>query len=634
MAVSRLASTAFSGMLDKTGLQLNMADTGDMSAAGSPTRFCSPRGDTIINAEISRTFARIADLLEIDGADRFRINSYRRAARTIKDATEDVAALSALGRLTALPGIGKGTAKRIEQYIETGHIDVLDELEGKLPKGLPALLEIPGMGPKKVALVHAALNVCGLDDLKSVIESGALAELPGLGAASVKKIAEGIAFLESSGGRTPLGIALPLAEEFAARVQELAGVKQVEIAGSLRRGAETIGDIDILCSAGNGKKIVTKFTQFDGVKRVLAAGATKGSVTVELDGGREIQIDLRVVPAESFGAALQYFTGSKEHNVRVREIAVRKKLRLNEYGLFDGESRVAGKREADIYKKLGLRWVEPELREDRGEFDEATTIDDLVVLDDIRGDLHVHTTASDGRNSIEEMAEAAGALGYEYLAICDHSKSSTIANGLSIDRMKRHILDIKAADERSKGVAILVGCECDILPDGSLDYPDDLLAECDWVVASIHSAMGSGGSRKLSPTERTLAAMENPHVSAIGHPTGRLINRRPPMELDMAAVVQAAARTRTVLEINASWQRLDLKDVHVRQALSAGVTLAINTDAHHTDQLGGMRYGVMTGRRGGATKNTIINCLPLAMLRRRLLDKRKRKQPFEHGHPR
>ncbi|UCC28909.1 MAG: PHP domain-containing protein, partial [Phycisphaerales bacterium] len=402
----------------------------------------------------------------------------------------------------------------------------------------------------------------------------------------------------------------------------LKGVKRVEIAGSLRRGAETIGDIDILCDARDGAGIIKQFAAFDGVKRVLAAGATKGSVTVGLDENRELQIDLRVVLPESFGAALQYFTGSKEHNVRLREIAVRKKWRLNEYGLYKGESQLAGRREEDIYKKLGLPWVPPELREDRGEFDEEATFDDLVALGDIRGELHVHTTASDGRNSIGEMGKAAKAIGFEYVGVCDHSKSSAIANGLSVERMIRHISDIRAANRKARGVTILVGCECDILGDGSLDYPDDLLAQCDFVVASIHSAMGSSGTRRPNPTERTLAAMENRYVSIIGHPTGRLLNQRAPMELDMGAVVEAAAGTHTMLEVNAAWQRLDLKDVHIKQALAAGVMLTINTDAHHVDQLAEMRYGIMAARRGGATRKDIANCLSLAALRKCIAAKR------------
>ncbi len=575
----------------------------------------------MVNSELARVFERIADLLEIDGADGFRVNSYRRAARTLKDATEDVAILARDGRLQELPGVGKGTADRIRQFLDTGHIDVLDELEAKFPPGLPALLDIPGMGPKKVALVYSELKVTGLDDLKKAIASGTLEKLPGLGATSVKKISEGIAFLQSSGGRTPLGVALPIAEEFVERIRGLPGVKRAEFAGSLRRGAETIGDIDIVCDAPDGERIVKAFTSMEGVQRVLASGATKGSVTVVIGNKRELQIDLRVVETESYGAALQYFTGSKEHNVRLRERAVAKKWRLNEYGLFDGERQLAGKREEDIYKKLGVPCVPPELREDRGEL-ELDEAPQLVTVEDIRGDLHMHTVASDGKCTIEEMAEAAKQLGYEYIAICDHSKSSTIANGLTIERMVEHMAAIRAAAKRVKGIEILVGCECDILPAGTMDYPDDILAQCDWVVASIHSAQGS---TKHGPTERTLAAIENRYVSAIGHPTGRLLNKRPAMDLDIPAIATAAAKNGTFLEINASWQRLDLKDVHTRVAREAGASLVIDTDSHHTDQLSQMRLGVLTARRGGALKSDVVNTLTAAALKKRIAKKRERK---------
>jgi DNA polymerase (family 10) len=355
----------------------------------------------------------------------------------------------------------------------------------------------------------------------------------------------------------------------------------------------------------------------------LASGPTKGSVTFEVEEGRELQVDLRVVEEESFGAAWQYFTGSKEHNVRLRERAVARKWRLNEYGLYDGEKRLVGKDEEGIYKKLGLPWIPPELREDCGEFEREASSLELVNLDDVRGDLHMHTTASDGRNTIEEMALAAKARGYQYIAICDHSKSAVIANGLSIDRMKDHVAAIRAADQKIKGITILAGCECDILGDGSLDYPDEILALCDWVVASIHSGLGPG-TGKHGPTQRTLNAMRNRYVSALGHPTGRLINRRAAMELDMAAVSAEAVRTGTFLEINASWQRLDLKDVHVRQALDAGALLTINTDSHHVDQLEGMRLGILTARRGGASRKDIVNCLTLAALRKQIAAKREK----------
>jgi len=581
----------------------------------------------MLNSEIAGVLERIADMMEIDGADGFRINAYRRAARSIRDCVEDVAVLLEEKRLTELAGIGKGTAERIASYIQTGHIDVLDQLTAKLPEGLPDLLEIPGMGPKKVAQVHRELGVGSLDDLKRVIVSGELEQLEGLGPTSVKKIKDGIAFLETSADRTPLGVALPIAEHFADRIAKLPGVRKVELAGSLRRGKETIGDIDILCDAKDGRKVVQSFTELEDVKRVLASGATKGSVTVELEPGREVQIDLRVVEADAFGAAQQYFTGSKEHNVRLREIAVKKKWRLNEYGLYDGNERIAGKTEASIYRKLGVVMVPPEMREDRGEFDLAKgKAPELIGLDDIRADLHMHTVASDGKNTIEEMARAAKTRGYEYIAICDHSKSSTIANGLSIERMRKHIDAIREANAKVPGITILVGTECDILPDGSLDYPDDILGACDWVVASIHSAMGPGGksSGKLSPTERTVTAMENPYVCVIGHPTGRLLNKRAPMVIDMGQVVEAAARTQTMLEINANWMRLDLKDIHARQAIDAGVTLSINTDAHRTQGLDQLRYGVVTARRVGATKRDVANCLTLASLRKRVAAKRSR----------
>lgn len=367
------------------------------------------------------------------------------------------------------------------------------------------------------------------------------------------------------------------------------------------------------------------FCRLTDVRRVLAEGGTKASVTVLIEGQRELQVDLRVVPRGSFGAALQYFTGSKAHNVRLRELASRRGLRLNEYGLYEGETQVAGTSEEEIYESLGLVCPPPELREDRGEFAAGVSYKQLLSLEHIRGDLHMHTVASDGRFTAEEMAAAAGARGYEYIAICDHSKSSVIANGLSVERMEQQIAFLRRLGNRLDGIALLVGCECDILPDGSLDYPDDILAQCDWVVASIHSAMGPGGSGKLSPTERTIAAIENRYVCAIGHPTGRLINRRPAMELDMGRIVELAASNGTCLEVNASWQRLDLKDQHARQALEAGVLLTINTDAHHVDQLDGIRFGVATARRAGALKDQVINTMSLAELRARVAVKRDRR---------
>jgi len=574
----------------------------------------------MINREVARVLGEIADLLEITGGDRFRLNSYRRVARTVEELSESVADLANRGDLQKVPGIGKGTADRIVQYLKTGRIDVHQELLAKVPPGLPKLLAVPGLGPKKVQVLHEKMGIGGIEDLRSAIAGGKVEGLPGFGAKSVEKIAEGIAFLERSAGRTPMGAALPVAEDLRDAVSKLPGVKCVEMVGSLRRARETIGDVDLLCVAADGKSVVDAFTKLAGVMGVRAAGGTKGSVLVANPVGGEIQVDLRVVPAESFGAAMQYFTGSKEHNVRLRELAVKKGWKLNEYGLFDGEKRLAGKDEAGIYKKLGLPLIPPELREDRGEIQIKGKLPPLVELEDIQGDLHVHSTASDGRCTIEEMAAAAGQRGYKYLGIADHSKSSVIANGLSADRLLEHIEDIRAVNRKLKGITVLPGIECDILADGSLDYPDEVLAQLDWVIASIHSAQQQDRAKL---TKRSIAAMENPYVCALGHPSGRLLGRRDAMDLDFEQVIAAAARTGTALEINAAWQRLDLKDVHVRQAIDAGCWLVINTDAHSTDQLDQMRFGIQTARRGWATKDRILNAKSPAELKRWIAAKRK-----------
>ncbi len=570
------------------------------------------------NRELAAIFNEIADLLEIKGEDGFRTGSYRRAARTLKDLAEDVESLAKEGKLGDLPGIGKSTVEKIDQYLAEGKITKHQELLESVPAGLPALLAIPGMGPKKVALAWNELRVTNLDDLKRVIASGEFAKLKGMGPRSVEQIAAGIEFAAKSSTRTPLGIALPLAEELAEALRAVKGVRRVEVAGSLRRGCETIGDLDLLCEADDGAAVVKCFTGLPQVKKTLASGKTKGSVLVDRRDGGEIQVDCRVVPKESFGAAWQYFTGSKEHNVRLREIAVKKKWKLNEWGLFDGDKQLAGKDEAGIYKKLGAPFVPPEQREDRGEL-ELKEQPPLISLDDIRGDLHMHTNASDGTTDAEALAAAAVERGYEYIAITDHSKSSAVANGLSIERMWRQIERIRELHARHDTVAILVGCECDILADGSLDYPDKLLAACDFVVASVHSAMRQERSKI---TARVLKAMENPNVTVLGHPTARLINRREPMDLDISAVVAKAAETHTALEINASWQRLDLCDRHVRMAIDAGVKLCINTDAHSVAQLDQMMLGVTTARRGWARPSDVINTFALPSLRKWIAKKR------------
>ncbi len=572
------------------------------------------------NSELSAIFERIGDLLDISGEQVFRVNAYRRAARIVKDLPRDAASMLADGSLAKVDGIGKGLLEKIEQYVKTGKIDLHEELASSMPAGLPGLLDIPGMGPKKVALLWKELKVESADDLKKVIESGAAAKLKGFGEKSVAQIKAGMEFASKSGERTPLGVAWPIAEVIVEQVRKLPGVKRVEVAGSLRRGLETIGDVDILCEAKDGEAVVKAFTSLPGVQRVLAAGDTKGSVVVERPGGSELQIDLRVVPTESFGAALQYFTGSKEHNVRLREMAGKKKWKLNEWGLYDAEGKqIAGKDEAGIYKKFGLPLFPTEIREDRGEFDEAGKLPRLIERSDIRGDFHMHTTASDGTMSAETMAEAAGKLHYEYIAITDHSKSSAIANGLTIDRMWRQINKLRELNKKLRTITILVGCECDILADGSLDYPDPVLAACDLVVASLHSSLRQ---ERAKQTARLIRAMENPYVTIIGHPTGRLINRREGADLDMEEVVKAAARTGTALELNASWQRLDLNDRHVKLARDAGVMMTIDTDSHSPAQLEQMEFGIKIARRGWLRAEDVLNTRPLPTVRKWIARKR------------
>ncbi|MEE8169819.1 MAG: PHP domain-containing protein, partial [Phycisphaerae bacterium] len=438
------------------------------------------------NRALSDILNEIADLLEINGDDGFRVNSYRRAARTIRDLTKNIGELANDGGLDKLPGIGKALRAKVEQFLAAGRIDKHQELKDSVPSGLPALLRIPGMGPKKVRLVWQELGVESLDSLAAAVDDGRVAGVKGMGPKTAEQIGQGIAFLKRSSGRTALGLAWPLAQELAEAVRAIPNVQRVEVVGSLRRGAETVGDLDLVCESTDGAAVVKAFTQLPAVVRVLGGGDTKGSVIVRSRDGKEVQAQLRVIPRKSYGAALQYFTGSKEHNVRLRERAVKKKWKLNEWGLFDGKRHLAGADEANIYRKLGLPFIPPELREDRGEFAGGLTLPKLIERSDIRGDLHMHTSASDGVLTAAEMAKAAAALGYQYIAITDHSRSSTIANGLSIDRMWRQIEKLRKLNERLDTISVLVGCECDVLGDGALDYPDRVLAACDLVVASVH----------------------------------------------------------------------------------------------------------------------------------------------------
>lgn len=564
------------------------------------------------NAAVAGLLDQIADLLDFKGENPFRVNSYRKASRAIKELRENVADLAQRGELRKIPGVGEAIAEKIQEFLTTGQVQTHQELVAQFPPTLPKLLEIPGLGPRKVALLYEKLKVGSVEELRSAIESGAVAGLTGFGKKTAEKLLEGITFLAQSSQRTILAEAWPVARNIRDTVRELPGVRRVEVAGSLRRGCETIGDIDLLCDAENGAAVIDAFTKIPQASAVRASGDTKGSILVARPRGGEIQVDLRVVPAESFGAAWQYFTGSKEHNVRMRQRAIERGWRLNEYGLFDGERAVAGADEAELYRALGLECLPPELREDRGEFETPIDFCNLITRADIRGDLHMHTDASDGRASLEEMVEGAQTIGYAYIAITDHSRSSAIAGGLSIDALLEHVARVRALSAKLRGFTLLAGTECDILSDGSLDYPDEVLAQLDWVVASIHAGQGQDRAQLM---KRTIAALENPYVCVLGHPSGRLLGKRDAMDLDWQEVVRVAARTGTALEVNASYKRLDLKDLHVRMAMDAGCWITIDTDAHSIGELDYMGLGIQTARRGWARRDRVLNTLPIDALR-------------------
>ncbi|MBI1372785.1 MAG: DNA polymerase/3'-5' exonuclease PolX [Phycisphaera sp.] len=584
------------------------------------------------NSELARRFEQAAQVVELIGGNRFRANAFNKGARVIGDMTDDVASLADdITKLTAIDGIGKGLAEKIIEYVETGTIAELDELLADVPKGVVAMLDVPGLGPKKVATLWHDGGVESIEDLKAKIDAGELTDLPRMGAKTLDNIRKSLEFMASSAGRANIGDAMPRALAIVEAMKSVKGVTRIDYAGSLRRGRETIGDIDILCACDDpdtqAEAIGEAFRSLDIVTEVLAAGATKSSVRIE----GAMQVDLRVVRTDRYGAALLYFTGSKDHNVKLRERAIKQELRLNEYGLWhsgddkdDPKARpVAAKTEEDIYKNLHLAWIAPEMREDRGELDASADdkLPGLIEVKDIKAELHAHTTASDGKWSIEELAEAAAARGFHTVAVTDHSVSSAIANGLDPARLKKHIKAIRKAAEKMKDdITILAGSEVDILSDGRLDYEDALLAELDIVVASPHAALGQDPD---TATKRLLSAIHNPYVHIIGHPTGRLINRREGFHPHMDQLFKAAAETGTTLEINASHYRLDLNDNNARAAIAAGCMLAIDTDAHGPGDLDELQYGITTARRAWAEPKHVVNCKTAKQLQTWLTAKRK-----------
>jgi DNA polymerase (family 10) len=559
------------------------------------------------NRAIAQRFAQIADMLEAKGESIFRINAYRRAARSIEALTEDVAAVAERSGLTELPGIGGGTAEKIEEFLRTGTMKYYDELAASLPPGLTSLIQVPEVGPKTAMLLYDKLRVTSIDELEAAAKSGRLRDLPRMGAKTEENILKGIAMLRRSGARRPLGVVWPVANELVERLRAVPGVQQISVAGSLRRMKETIGDIDILVTSKKPEVVMDAFVGAPAVTQVLSHGTTRSSVVLDVG----LQADVRVVEPAAYGAALQYFTGSKEHNVKLRERAIKKGLKLNEYGVWkvDGGKRVAGKTEEDVYKAVGVPWIPPELREDLGEIDAAVEgrLPDLIEVADIRGDLHVHTRWSDGSETAEAMAAVAKTLGYEYLCITDHSQSLKMAGGVTIDELREHVRHVRTLSDTA-GITVLIGTECDIAADGSLDYPDDLLADLDVVIASVHTRFKMS---REAMTRRITRAMQSGHVDILGHPTGRMLTQRDPYEVDMEAVVDTAVATGTALEINGSPERLDLSDTHARLATERGARLAIGTDAHTGDHLYHMPLGVGVARRGWAQAKDVINTLPL-----------------------
>lgn len=569
------------------------------------------------NSQIADVLDEIADLLEFQAANPFRVRAYRNGARIVRDLTENVGSIlaDASRKLTDIQGIGADLADKISVLSGGGTLPFLEELQAAVPQSVMALLRIPGLGPKKAAALHKELGVTSLDELRAACEQHKVRDLKGFGAKTEETILAGIAQAATATERMYWAKADEVAQELRAHLAACPAVKQVELAGSYRRGRETIGDLDALVVAEDVGAVMDHFGKFSAAANVIGRGDTKMSIRLPTG----LQIDLRVVPAESFGAALQYFTGSKDHNVILRGMAKDRGLKINEYGLFkltDGaEQYVAGRTEADVYAAMGLPCFPPELREARREFQWAAegNLPKLIEVGDIRGDLHMHTTATDGKATLEEMVAAAQSRGLKYIAITDHSKRVSMARGLDGDRLRAQWKEIDALNRQLDGFVVLKGVEVDILEKGGLDLDDDVLSGADWIMASVH--YGQNQPREQI-TDRVLGAIANPYVSAIAHPTGRLINRRKPYEIDLTAVFQAAKEHGKLMELNSNPARLDLDDVACATAKSYGIPIVISTDAHSTEGLDVLRYGILQARRAGLTASDVANTRPWPELKK------------------
>lgn len=565
----------------------------------------------VSNAEIADIFGRYAALLEIDRANAFRIRAYRNAARTIQQLPQSLESMLRGGEdLSELPSIGADLAAKIREIVDTGQLSDLEEIEEKIPAGLAELMALPGLGAKRVRALYEGLQVEGLADLNEAIKAGKLRQLPGFGAKTEENILREIERRRQRGKRVKLFAAEQIAEPLLRHLTDFNGVKDAIVAGSYRRRKETVGDLDILATCKRGRELMEHFVGYDAVGEVLSKGKTRS--TVLLRSG--LQVDLRVVPEASYGAALHYFTGSKAHNIAVRRLASNKGLKLNEYGLFKGEKRVAGRTEEEVFAQVGLPYIEPELREDRGEVEVAKKMQlpKLVTLKDIRGDLHSHTKATDGKYGVEQMAEAAMSRGYEYLAITDHTKHVAVARGLDANRLAKQIEEIERLNAKLDGIVVLKSAEVDILEDGSLDLPGDILRELDLTVCAVHYKFGMSAAKQ---TDRIIRAMDNPYFNILAHPTGRLMDQREAYALDMERLMQAALDRGCFLELNAQPERLDLTDVHCRMAKEMGLKVAIATDAHTTSTLDYMRFGVGQARRGWLEPDDVLNSRSLKGLK-------------------
>ncbi len=555
------------------------------------------------NQEIARAFSEIADLLELKGENPFRIRAYRKAAQNIESLSREIEKLSE-DELTAIPGIGKDLAGKIQEYLSRGSMEALESLRQEVPDGLTEIMSVPGVGPKTARLLFERLHVQDIEGLEALAREGRLQGLPGIKKKTEENILRGIEMLKRGRERQPLGKVLPVAEDMIERLKGVAGIGKLCLAGSLRRWKETIKDIDILATSSEPAEVMNAFVSLPGVEEVLLKGPTKSSIVTA--GG--IQVDLRVVEEDSFGAALQYFTGSKAHNIRIREMALRQGLKVNEYGVFresDGR-KLGGRKEEDVYRLVGLPLIPPELREDTGEIEAAVEgrLPRLVSSSDIKGDLHVHSRWSDGSHSIEELVTAAREMGYSYIAVTDHSKGLGIAGGLSAEALLRQKREIDALNRKLRGFRVFSGVEVDIRSDCTLDLPDEVLGRLDFVIASIHSGFRQSAAQI---TKRLLSAMKNPCVRVIAHPTGRIIGERDAYEIDVKEFLRTAKETATVLEINAYPMRLDMPDRLAREAKRLGIAMAVSTDAHLTSQLEYMRYGVATARRAWLGPEDLIN---------------------------